>query len=98
MWGRSKNQLEKVLGTDVSIATAPKINLREELERRRSLEAKLLFLLQTQKVITTRELRNFGTGCSSRLFALRKEGHKISAVYQAPGQYKYIYRGFEEEK
>ncbi len=98
MWRFSKQQMERILGTQETLVVPEKIDVRKELERRKTLEAKLLFLFKNQGEITTRELRNFGTGCSSRLFSLRREGHLIKAQYEAPGQYRYVYLGQKDEE
>jgi len=69
-------------------------DLRTEMKRRMSTRASMLRMFQKQGEITTQELiRNFGTGCSSRLHELRKEGHKIVTTFEKPGLYRYTYLG-----
>ena len=74
-----------------------KVDLRKELEIRKSQTAQLLELLKKQGECTTNDLRRFGTGCSSRLNELRKEGHIIVASYERPGHYRYTYLGQKED-
>lgn len=74
-----------------------KINVKQELDRRRSITARMLEAFKQKRVLTTKELNHFGNGCSSRLHELRKEGHDILAVYERPGHYRYVYRGQKTE-
>lgn len=67
--------------------------LKLEFDRRKSKTARLLELFKAKGEITTRDLYTFGTGCSSRLKELRREGHKIVAIYERPGFYRYVYMG-----
>lgn len=67
--------------------------LKQELIRRQSTTARLLRALKNNGELTTKELARFGTGCSSRLHELRKEGHRILPVNDGKGQWRYIYFG-----
>lgn len=67
--------------------------LRAEFSTRKGQTSQLLKTLQVSGEITTRDLHKIGTGCSSRLNELRKEGHKIVAVFVSPGLYRYVYLG-----
>lgn len=70
-----------------------KIDVRKEMERRKSVQARMLRAFKEKGELTTRELITFGPGCSSRLFELRKDGHDIQAIYEKPGLYRYKYKG-----
>jgi len=72
-------------------------DLREEMNRRQSTRARMLRAFKENHELTTRDLNKFGTGCSSRLFELRKEGHVIVSTYQSPGNYRYTYLGNKTE-
>lgn len=69
--------------------------LRAEMKRRWTLRNTMLRAFQQNGQLTTKELNRFGTGCSSRLKELRKDGHEILAVYDKPGQWRYVYKGKE---
>lgn len=75
------------------------LELRKEMQRRKTKRISLLGYLQKHGSITTTELWKFGgTGASSRLHELR-ESHKISpAIYIQPGLYKYVYRGAKAKR
>jgi hypothetical protein len=47
--------------------------------------------------LTTADLQRIGTGCSSRLHTLREDGHKILAIYEKPGLYRYVYLGQDDD-
>lgn len=69
-------------------------DLRAEMKRRSSNRASMLRAFKENGELTTQDLiRRFGTGCSSRLFELRKEGHVIVATKESPGLYRYTYLG-----
>lgn len=72
-------------------------NLREEMKRRAGRRQSMLRAFQQQGTLTTKELNRFGTGCSSRLHELRKEGHVIVPQYERPGEYSYTYLGSKKE-
>lgn len=69
------------------------IDMGLEIARRKSKTQRLLELFKAKGEITTRDLYTFGTGCSSRLKELRKEGHVIVSNYERPGFYRYTYLG-----
>lgn len=95
MFGLTKAK-EVILGTHETLVQP--IDMRAEMERRSTMEAKMLLAFQTQGELTTADLQRFGTGCSSRLFALRREGHVIAATYIKPGLYRYVYLGRKEDE
>lgn len=66
---------------------------RKELERRKSQTARLLSEFKRRGTLTTEDLQRIGTGCSSRVHELRKEGHEIVAIYEKPGMFRYVYKG-----
>jgi hypothetical protein len=71
----------------------PVLDLRKEMARRQSQTAQLLRQFKLKKVLTTRDLQRIGTGCSSRLHELRKEGHIIVQQYESQGLHSYHYKG-----
>lgn len=71
------------------------LDLKEEMKRRNNRRASMLRAFQREGELTTKELNRFGTGCSSRLKELRKEGHVIRAEYEKPGEYRYVYLGYK---
>lgn len=73
------------------------IEVRNEINRRKSQTARLLESFQKHGELTTRDLQRLGTGCSSRLRELRVEGHKILAIREREGFYRYVYLGCVEE-
>lgn len=73
-----------------------KQDIRKEMERRKSQTQRLLEAFKQRGELTTADLQRIGTGCSSRLKTLRKEGHIILAVYEKPGLWRYIYKGQNE--
>jgi len=72
--------------------------IRSEKEQQKSRRQTMLRAFKKNGELTTRDLNKFGTGCSSRLKELRKEGHKIVTTYIAPGQYRYVYLGDEDSE
>ena len=70
-----------------------KEELRTEMKRRSSARMRMLDTFKKQGELTTAEINRFGTGCSSRIKELRKEGHVIVATYERPGVYRYTYLG-----
>ena len=73
--------------------TKKQADLRVEMQRRKSQSQRLLEAFKKRRVLTTRDLNRIGTGCSSRIHELRKEGHLIVAVYERPGMFSYHYKG-----
>jgi hypothetical protein len=71
--------------------------LKTELNRRKNQSQKMLQLFKEKGELTTVDLMRIGTGCSSRLKTLRKDGHIITAQYVKPGKWKYIYLGERKE-
>lgn len=75
------------------------MDLKQELKRRQSTTARMLAAFKKHGELNTAVLqRHFGTGCSSRLYELRKEGHSIVAIYEKPGFYRYVYLGEKKDK
>jgi hypothetical protein len=72
-------------------------NLKKEFERRKSQTQKILELLRRypngQK--TNVDLQLIAFNYTMRVSELRKEGHKIIAVYERPGVFRYFYKGFK---
>ena len=75
----------------------PVRNLREEMRRRNTKRQSMLRAFEKYGSLTTAELNRYGTGCSSRLKELRKDGHKIVAQYEKPGEFIYHYLGKVED-
>ena len=80
-----------------SARPTPKEDLRVEMKRRKSQTARLLDEFKLYHELTTADLMRIGTGCSSRLHELRKEGHVIVQQYERPGMYRYTYLGQKDE-
>lgn len=81
------------------MSTATKVqDLRAEMKRRYTLRKTMLRAFEQNGTLTTKEINRFGTGCSSRLHELRREGHKIVAQYEKPGEYSYHYLGKVDEE
>lgn len=76
----------------------PKIDVRAEINRRKGQTARLLEQFKKHGELTTADLQKIGTGCSSRIHELRKEGHSILAYYESPGMYRYIYKGKRDDR
>lgn len=74
-----------------------KSELKEELKRRDGRRQSMLRAFQKKGELSTAEINHFGTGCSSRIKELRKEGYVIVTQYEKPGQYRYIYLGNKAE-
>lgn len=69
-------------------------DLRAEMKRRNTTRETMLRAFKKEGELTTRDLiRRFGTGCSSRLHELRREGHAIVTSYESPGHYRYTFLG-----
>jgi len=72
--------------------------MREEMKRRISKKKTLLQMFKQKGELTTAEImRDYGTGVSSRIFELRKEGHVIVSQYEKPGLYRYVYLGDKQD-
>lgn len=77
--------------------TQQQIDFKSEFTRRHSQERDMLRAFQQFGVLTTNDLMQIGTGCSSRLKSLRRNGHKIVARYERPGMWTYTYLGTSED-
>lgn len=62
-------------------------------EGRKSKTARLLDEFKAKGRLTTRDIYRYGTGCSSRLAELRREGHEILAYHIKGSSWEYIYKG-----
>lgn len=71
--------------------------LQLELKRRKGQTAQMLDAFKLKHELTTADLMKIGTGCSSRLKELRREGHIILAQYEKPGMWRYTYLGERED-
>jgi hypothetical protein len=76
------------------VLSQPKqIDVRAEYTRRISQRQKILHLLRTKRDITNIDLQRIAFNYTMRISELRKDGHKIQAVYEKPGVFKYYYKG-----
>lgn len=73
------------------------LDLKQELKRRQSQTAKILAILKEKGEINTAQLQRIGTGCSSRIHELRREGHIIAPSYEKPGMWRYVYLGLKDD-
>lgn len=69
------------------------IDMNTEMKRRKSRRLSLLEMFEKHGALDTRDLQKFGTGVSSRIKELRKEGHIILQEYVRPGLHTYTYLG-----
>jgi hypothetical protein len=75
------------------------VDYKAEMQRRNNKRMSMLRMFRKEGELTTKELNMyFGTGCSSRLHELREEGHVITAIYEKPGCYRYVYLGEKDEE
>ena len=70
-----------------------RIEVKMEIDRRKSQTGRLLDAFKKHGELTTRDLMRIGTGVSSRLHELRREGHKIVCQKEHEGYYRYTYIG-----
>lgn len=82
---------------NISLFGSKKVDLKKELARRNSRKLSMLKAFKKHGELNTQEINKFGTGCSSRLKELRKEGHSIVAMYERPGHFRYVYLGLKED-
>lgn len=73
-------------------------DLKLELARRRSQTSEMLRQFKLKGELTTADLMRIGTGCSSRLKELRRDGHRIVSTYEKPGLWRYTYLGDTDEE
>lgn len=71
--------------------------MKLEMDRRRGQTAEMLRQFKLKGELTTADMMRIGTGCSSRLKELRREGHVIVATYEKPGMWRYTYLGNKED-
>lgn len=69
-----------------------KPKLKDELARRKSQSQRILERIK-QGGATNVDLARIGTRYTERVRELRKEGHRILAVYEKPGLFRYVYKG-----
>lgn len=74
-----------------------KVDVREELERRKSQSQRILELLKNNQHIYTYDLQKIAYKYSSRLDDLKKDGHRWLAEYEKPGVFRYTYKGQVED-
>lgn len=74
------------------------LELRTEMERRKSQRLRILDLLKSGKDITNIDLQRIAFNYTMRVSELRKDGHVIFAEYEKPGIYRYTYAGQKEEE
>lgn len=76
-----------------ALEQSKKIDVRAEYTRRISQRQKILNVLKTKRNVTNIDLQRIAFNYTMRVSELRKDGHMISAVYEKPGVYRYIYKG-----
>lgn len=69
------------------------LDIRKEMDRRKSQRLRVLMLLKRKKYVTTVDLQEIAFNYTMRVSELRKQGHIIKAEYVRPGVYHYIYKG-----
>ena len=82
----------------MSIFNKHKIDVREEINRRKSQSQRILELLKQRRQVTNIDLQRIAFNYTMRVSELRKEGHKILADYVKPGVFRYTYLGHIEDK
>lgn len=75
--------------------TLKKPNIGKEIDRRKSQTARILDLLKKMPngSVTNVDLQKIAFNYTMRVSELRKEGHKILAMYDRPGIFRYFYKG-----
>lgn len=68
-------------------------NIRKEIIRRKSQSQRILELLKSGRLVFNTDLQKIAFNYTMRVSELRKDGHVITAVYERPGVYRYIYGG-----
>lgn len=70
-------------------------DVKAEIDRRKSQTQRILELLKKMPNgrLTNADLQKIAFNYTMRVSELRKEGHKIQAVYQEPGLFRYFYKG-----
>lgn len=71
-------------------------DMRTEMKRRKSDRNRMLRAFQQYGELNTTQIARYGTGCSSRIKELRRNGHKIVTVRETPSNYRYVYLGKPE--
>lgn len=69
------------------------MNVKQEIDRRKSQTQRILELLKSKPYVFTHDLERIAFNYTMRVSELRKEGHVIVAVYEKPGMYRYLYQG-----
>lgn len=72
------------------------LQLKRDYDKQISDTGRLLREFKKRHQLTTRDLAKYGTGCSSRIHELRKEGHVIVTSYVDLGLYRYTYIGLSK--
>jgi hypothetical protein len=73
------------------------IDVKTEMVRHKGQRTTMLEKFKQMGSLTTADLMRIGTGCSSRVKELRREGHIIVAIYERPGMWRYVYKGQKNE-
>lgn len=71
--------------------------LKLEMIRRQSVRSRMLAAFKREGELNTKELLRFGPGLSSRVHELREDGHRIVAIYEKPGLWRYVYLGNKDD-
>lgn len=71
--------------------------IKKEMARRKSQTARLLDAFKQHGELTTKDLMRIGTGVSSRLHTLRKEGWKIVAIRDHDQFFRYKFLGHKDD-
>lgn len=75
--------------------TFKKLDVRTEIDRRKSQSQRILELLKKMPTgsLTNVDLQKIAFNYTMRVSELRKDGHKIQSEYWKPGVYRYFYKG-----
>lgn len=73
------------------------IDVRKEIERRKSQTQRILEALKGDREVTTITLNRIAFDYTARVSELRKEGHVIVAEYVKPGLFRYHYKGQRQD-
>ena len=76
-----------------NLVTVPKVDVGQEMMRRKSQRLRILDLLKSGKDVTTVDLQRIAFNYTMRISELRKDGHQIESYPVKPGLYRYVYGG-----
>ena len=74
-----------------NLVTVPKVDVGQEMMRRKSQRLRILDLLKSGQDVTTYDLQKIAYNYTMRISELRKDGHKIESYPIKPGLYRYVY-------